>query len=100
VKGFPDSLILGMEIRDKVANYVGEKINSIRNNSAGKMCENTAIVRSNAMKAFTNYFEKDSVSPLLWRLTDSFRLRKYSSVLRTLTLRNQTIADELSTLRF
>lgn len=62
MKGFPDSLILGVEIRDKVANYVGEKINSIRNNSGGKMCENTAIIRSNAMKAFTNYFEKDSVS--------------------------------------
>lgn len=62
VKGFPDKLILGMEIRDKVANYVGEKINSIRNNSNGKMCENTAIVRSNAMKAWSNYFQKDSVS--------------------------------------
>jgi tRNA (guanine-N7-)-methyltransferase len=32
-KAFPDKLILGLEIRDKVANYVGEKINSIRCNS-------------------------------------------------------------------
>lgn len=61
-KGFPDKLILGMEIRDKVSNYVGEKINSIRCNSAGAICSNTAIIRSNAMKAFTNYFRKDSVS--------------------------------------
>ena len=51
-----------MEIRDKVANYVGEKINSIRCNSGGALCNNTAIIRSNAMKTFTNYFEKDSVS--------------------------------------
>jgi tRNA (guanine-N7-)-methyltransferase len=61
-RGFPDKLILGMEIRDKVANYVGEKINSIRNNSGGALCNNTAIVRSNAMKTFTNYFPKESVS--------------------------------------
>lgn len=51
-----------MEIRDKVANYVGEKINSIRNNSGGKICENTAVVRSNAMKTWSNYFKKESVS--------------------------------------
>ena len=61
-KGFPDKLILGMEIRDKIANFVGEKINAVRNNSDGKLCVNTAIIRSNAMKTFTNYFPKESVS--------------------------------------
>jgi len=60
-KGFPNKLILGLEIRDKVANYVGEKIHSIRNNSGGQLCSNTAIIRSNAMKTFTNYFKKESV---------------------------------------
>ena len=59
---------MGLEIRDKVANYVGEKINSIRQNSQGAICSNTAIVRSNAMKTFTNYFKKDSVR-IIWRLT-------------------------------
>ncbi len=51
-----------MEIRDKIANFVGEKINAVRNNSDGKLCVNTAIIRSNAMKTFTNYFPKESVS--------------------------------------
>lgn len=62
MRGFPDKLILGMEIRDKVANYVGEKIHSVRCNSDNALCSNTAIIRSNAMKTFTNYFKKESVS--------------------------------------
>ncbi len=61
------------------------------------MCENTAIVRSNAMKAFTNYFQKDSVSTYKQGNNHVIRLRKYSSVLRTLISRNQTIDDESST---
>ena len=61
MRGFPDKLILGLEIRDKVANYVGEKIHSVRCNSDGQLCSNTAIIRSNAMKTFTNYFKKESV---------------------------------------
>lgn len=71
-KGFPDKLILGMEIRDKIANFVGEKINAVRNNSDGKLCVNTAIIRSNAMKTFTNYFPKESVSH--FRLCNNFIL--------------------------
>jgi len=67
-KGFPNKLILGLEIRDKVANYVGEKINSVRANSGNAICANTAIIRSNAMKTFTNYFEKDSVSYYVYLL--------------------------------
>ena len=33
---FPDKLILGQEIRDKVANFVGQKINTLRINSGYK----------------------------------------------------------------
>ena len=32
-KGFPDELILGLEIRDKVINFAGEKVNTLRINS-------------------------------------------------------------------
>jgi tRNA (guanine-N7-)-methyltransferase len=32
-KHFSDELILGLEIRDKVANFAAEKVNSIRHNS-------------------------------------------------------------------
>lgn len=61
-KHITDELILGLEIRDKVANFAGEKINSIRNNSGYKLCMNVAVLRTNAMKSLHNYFEKESVS--------------------------------------
>jgi tRNA (guanine-N7-)-methyltransferase len=61
-KHFQDELILGLEIRDKVANFAGEKVNSIRNNSGNKLCLNVAVLRTNAMKSLHNYFEKESVS--------------------------------------
>lgn len=60
-KEFPDKLILGMEIRDTVANFVAQKINSIRNNSQLKECMNVGVVKTNTMKTLHNYFRKDSV---------------------------------------
>ena len=61
-KHIKDELILGLEIRDKVANFAGEKVNSLRINSGMKDCLNVAVLRMNAMKSLHNYFEKESVS--------------------------------------
>jgi tRNA (guanine-N7-)-methyltransferase len=61
-KHIKDELILGLEIRDKVANFAGEKVNSLRINSGMKDCLNIAVLRMNAMKSLHNYFEKESVS--------------------------------------
>ena len=61
-KHFPDNLILGQEIRDKIANFVAKKANSIRINSGYKECLNVGVVRTNTMKTLHNYFEKASVS--------------------------------------
>ena len=61
-KTFKDELILGLEIRDKVANFVGEKINSLRINSDMTECLNIGVLRTNAMKSLHNYFKKESVS--------------------------------------
>lgn len=63
-KHFPDNLILGQEIRDKVANFVGQKINTLRINSGYKDCLNIAVVRTNTMKTLHNYFEPNSVEKL------------------------------------
>ena len=60
-KGFPDELIFGLEIRDKVVNFVGEKVRTLRINSEYKDCLNVGVLRANAMKTLHNYFEKDSV---------------------------------------
>ena len=57
-------LILGLEIRDKVVNYAGEKINSLRNNSGFQDCLNIGVLRTNAMKSLHNYFRRESVSIL------------------------------------
>lgn len=50
-----------MEIRDKVTNYVVEKINTMRINSKYKDYMNIAVVRTNTIKTLHNYFKKDSV---------------------------------------
>lgn len=63
-KHFPDKLILGQEIRDKVANFVGKKINSLRINSGYKECLNLGVVRTNTMKLLHNYFLKESVEKM------------------------------------
>lgn len=60
-KEFPEKLILGMEIRDKVTNFVVEKINAMRINSQYKHYMNIAVVRTNTMKTLHNYFRKESV---------------------------------------
>jgi tRNA (guanine-N7-)-methyltransferase len=70
IKHFPDELILGMEIRDKVVNFVGEKVNSIRHNSGLKECMNGAAVRTNCMKAWHNYFDKESVDKIFFCFAD------------------------------
>ena len=67
-KEFPQKLILGMEIRDKVTNFVVEKINAKRINSQYKDYLNIAVVRTNTMKTIHNYFRKESVL---------FKLSKY-----------------------
>lgn len=54
---FPDEYVLGMEIRDKVVNYVAEKILALRAESPGKY-EKTSVIKSNAMKHLPNFFEK------------------------------------------
>lgn len=61
-KEFPNNLILGMEIRDVVANFVAAKVNSMRINSGYKECMNIGVVKTNTMKTIHNYFRKESVS--------------------------------------
>lgn len=58
---FPDKLILGMEIRVKVSDYVQDRIRSLRASNPGSY-ENIACLRSNAMKYLPNFFFKGQVS--------------------------------------
>jgi tRNA (guanine-N7-)-methyltransferase len=67
-KEFPDKLILGMEIRDTVANFVAQKIHSVRNND--KQCFNVGVVKTNTMKTLHNYFKKESLEKMFFCFAD------------------------------
>lgn len=58
---FPNSLILGMEIRVKVSDYVMDRIAALRNQHPGEY-QNIACLRTNAMKYLPNYFKKGQVN--------------------------------------
>lgn len=57
---FPENLILGIEIRVKVSEYVINRIEALRENNPGQY-QNIACIRTNAMKYLPNYFEKGQV---------------------------------------
>lgn len=67
---FPDKLALGVEIRDKVTNFVAEKIGAVRINSGYTKCLNAAVVRSNTMKTLQHYFEKESIEKMFFCFAD------------------------------
>ena len=95
-KEFPDQLILGMEIRDLVANYVVQKISSLRINSGYKDCLNIGVVKTNTMKTLHNYFRKESVSISVCVIYVEYSLKRCSSVSLTHTSRSRITEEESS----
>ncbi|XP_033751229.1 uncharacterized protein LOC117335378 isoform X2 [Pecten maximus] len=91
---FPDSLMLGMEIRVKVSDYVKDRIKALRENSPGKY-QNVACIRTNAMKFLPNFFHKGQLSKMFflfpdphfkktkhkWRIISETLLAEYAYVL-------------------
>ena len=57
---FPETLMVGMEIRVKVSDYVMDRISALREKYPGKY-QNIACIRTNAMKYLPNYFRKAQV---------------------------------------
>jgi tRNA (guanine-N7-)-methyltransferase len=60
---YPDRLVLGMEIRVKVTEYVRRKIEALRLKEPGRY-NNVAVIRMNAMKFLPNFFYKGQVSQI------------------------------------
>ena len=58
---FPETLMLGMEIRVKVSDYVQDRITALRTNHPGQY-QNIACLRTNSMKYMPNYFRKAQVN--------------------------------------
>ncbi|TFK40079.1 putative methyltransferase [Crucibulum laeve] len=96
---FPDTLMLGMEIRVQVSQYVQDRIAALRvtastpDDSTGNSTtssayyQNVSIVRANAMKFLPNYFTKHSLSSLFFLFPDPhFKSRKHKARIISPTL--------------
>lgn len=57
---FPNNLMLGLEIRVKVSDYVNDRIKALRVQHPGQY-QNIAVLRTNAMKYLPNFFQKGQV---------------------------------------
>lgn len=91
---FPDNLILGMEIRVKVSDYVTDRIAALRSQNPGQY-QNIACLRTNAMKYLPNYFQKGQLRKMFflypdphfkkskhkWRIINKSLLAEYAYVL-------------------
>ncbi|XP_053157980.1 tRNA (guanine-N(7)-)-methyltransferase [Hemicordylus capensis] len=92
---FPNTLMLGLEIRVKVSDYVRDRISSLRASHPGQY-QNIACIRSNAMKHLPNFFHKGQLCKMFflfpdphfkktkhkWRIISSTLLAEYAYVLR------------------
>lgn len=80
----PDALMLGLEIRLQVTEYVSERINALRKQSteAGRDGEygNISVLRGNAMKFLPNMFEKAQLQKVFFCFPDPhFKSRKHKA---------------------
>ncbi|XP_043302444.1 tRNA (guanine-N(7)-)-methyltransferase isoform X2 [Cervus elaphus] len=93
--GLLDTLILGLEIRVKVSDYVQDRIRALRAAPGGGF-QNIACLRSNAMKHLPNFFRKGQLAKMFflfpdphfkrtkhkWRIISPTLLAEYAYVLR------------------
>eukprot|EP00439_Symbiodinium_sp_Y106_P077992 s2628_g16.t2 len=74
---FPDKLMLGMEIREQVTNYVGKRIQAMRQGAEGSPSHhNVSVIRTNAMKFLPNYFRKGQLEKMFFCFPDPHFKRK------------------------
>ncbi|XP_023947048.1 tRNA (guanine-N(7)-)-methyltransferase [Bicyclus anynana] len=91
---FPDNLMLGLEIRVKVSDYVNDRILALRTQNADQY-NNIAVLRTNAMKYLPNFFYKGQLKKMFflypdphfkkakhkWRIINKWLLSEYAYVL-------------------
>ncbi|CAJ1333921.1 unnamed protein product [Effrenium voratum] len=74
---FPDKLMLGLEIREQVTNYVGKRIEAMRQGAEGAPSHhNVSVIRTNAMKFLPNYFRKGQLEKMFFCFPDPHFKRK------------------------
>lgn len=91
---FPDTLMLGMEIRVKVSEFVQDRVKALRSLNPGSY-GNVACLRSNAMKYLPCFFNKGQLTKMFflfpdphfkkakhkWRIISDTLLAEYAYVL-------------------
>lgn len=91
---YPETLMVGMEIRVKVSDYVMDRIAALRTQHPGQY-QNIACLRSNAMKYLPNFFHKGQLRKMFflypdphfkkakhkWRIINKTLLAEYAYVL-------------------
>ncbi|KAK1326488.1 hypothetical protein QJS10_CPA01g02899 [Acorus calamus] len=66
---FPSKLMIGMELRDKVTEYVKERISALRSANPGEY-GNISVVRTNSMKYVPNHFGKGQLEKMFFLFPD------------------------------
>lgn len=74
-KMLPDELVLGLEIRAKVTEYVRLRIVALRQEHSGQY-ENASVMRTNSMKFLPNFFPKASLQKMFFCFPDPHFKRK------------------------
>jgi len=103
---FPKTLILGMELRPAVEQFVSEKIQAIRSKHETKShstdtkkeqsvtapgpCQNISVIRANTMKFLPNFFEKSQLRAIFLCFPDPhFKARKHKARIVSQTLNSE-----------
>ncbi|KAM6100957.1 tRNA (guanine-N(7)-)-methyltransferase [Pterocles gutturalis] len=92
---FPHTLLLGLELRAKVAAFTGARLRALRGGRPPR-CTNAACLRANAMKHLPHFFRKAQLTKMFflfpdphfkrtkhkWRIISPTLLSEYGYVLR------------------
>ncbi|KAG6007482.1 tRNA (guanine-N(7)-)-methyltransferase (tRNA(m7G46)-methyltransferase) [Claviceps maximensis] len=87
---YPETLMLGLEIRTSVTQFVQEKIWALRKQKGGTHYQNAACIRANTMKFLPNFFKKAQLSKVFICFPDPhFKARKHKARIVSTTLNSE-----------
>ncbi|KAH7027891.1 putative intermediate filament protein MDM1 [Microdochium trichocladiopsis] len=87
----PGNLMIGMEIRTQVTEFVQDRIRALRAQDAeGQQYQNIGCLRANTMKFFPNFFKKAQLSKIFICFPDPhFKHRKHKARIVSSTLNSE-----------
>ncbi|OTB09551.1 hypothetical protein M426DRAFT_316105 [Hypoxylon sp. CI-4A] len=87
----PNHLLVGMEIRSQVTEFVQDRIRALRaKDSEKKKYQNIACIRANTMKFLPNFFRKGQLSKIFICFPDPhFKQRKHKARIVSTTLNSE-----------